>query len=282
MDIQTTLFFNQNRWGWTETYYAVKSGLGDALVAANTLARARRKLMGRGSSIEAIRVSDVTVSGDSLVLFAADAGGWGSSSELQCDTPWNAWLARLSTGAMPRRSLYLRGIPDDWTTIEENGKAANVNAEFKKAWQGLVNVLFSEPYYLRALDKRVLTSPVYKIEDITVNDAKYVVLKVTGNALAVQDRVTVANVKGDPVPRINGEQIVKEVAGANVTLMVKDTSGIAYNYFGKGTIRKRLYTLSPITDAALERPVKKSTGRAFFGTRGRRSARQRSRYTPVV
>lgn len=273
LNMRATLIFNDAKAGWSETWYKANvPSLTDGLKDAQKLAKARGALVGLQASIEAVRVSDEAENRDSLLDFNPDHVSKEAESK-SSDTPWNCFLARVSAGSRYRRSVYLRGIPDDWIqrSLVEDTQFTMVEA-FVKAWTAFGKHLVDNNWCIRALSREADT-PEVKITDIrrAAGDVNiWTEVVAPGLNVTAGDHITVRGAKGT---LLKGAYPVFS-SNANV-VTIKRPMDEKDNYVGGGMARKRVYALFPVTDYELIRPAKRDTGRAFFVPRGRRSARRK-------
>jgi hypothetical protein len=107
--MKATLLFNTPTAGWSESYYR-NIGVSENIGAiANTLAAARRLLLGDLVSIVGFRTQNLSIRG-STALFPTPLKGTITG---QADTPWQSLLVQASQGGQNKRNLILRGLPDN-------------------------------------------------------------------------------------------------------------------------------------------------------------------------
>lgn len=97
--------------GWTESWYVPQNDLASALSVASAYIQQRTKVLMTAWYIEQVRVSDISILGDSLLASYYPANSKGTLS-LGTPAPANTCLlVRIECGALRRRVLELRGIP---------------------------------------------------------------------------------------------------------------------------------------------------------------------------
>jgi len=108
--------------GWTETWYNNGVDYTQTLLQANQLGTLRQGLAGVGSVLKEIRVSDDNITGDSLT----DVSGNNLFFEKteQTDVPFVSALVSMSAGTLYRRSLQIRGVPDQLKVTASFGVAS--------------------------------------------------------------------------------------------------------------------------------------------------------------
>lgn len=101
--------------GWSESWYYTTAAITDAILAHTTLNVQRARLLGASSAIIGQRYQQVDPVGGSTTRNSGHPGG----AELT-DMPQLALLVSLrSSDNLYRRSVMLRGWPDDWTVTGE-------------------------------------------------------------------------------------------------------------------------------------------------------------------
>jgi len=266
------MFFGQGDNGWTETWYATKSGPGQALEDLAIPARRRIGLLGEQSKLRLTRVSDVAIKGDSLVsdLDTTDISRMTPDAPDPSDVVYTGWLVRFEAGSNYRRELILRGAPDSFY-IDPPGVspiAVQPSATMRKALQTFFTILRASGWGLYVVDKSG-ANPTVRINNVVQAAAPFASYwQVTAPTLGavVGDQVKVygsASAVG-----LRGTWRVLAVAGDSYTLTAKwATSG---PYLMDGTIKRVVKVIATLTDYHIERCVKRNTGRSFFVTRGRR------------
>ena len=266
-----TYFFNAQKIGWSEIWYKTVDNLDEAMASALAIAQPRANLLGKGSVIEAIKVSDETISGDSKL----DATEWkqakaGVVADLR-DTPWNAWLIRAAAGTFYRRAQWFRGIPDDWLQIDATTFTQKKPPDFVAAFNSWRDQAIKQKLQLRALAKEDAVAPAKVITKLEIEAG---VWKITApnHGFAALQPIRIKGVKGDNVDDVNGVwQIFSPTAD---TFLIPETAPLTpFLYKGGGVARKREVRYYDITEFQYLRAGKRNTGRAFFVPLGRRRRR---------
>jgi hypothetical protein len=278
IDAKVTFVFNDGRQGWSETWYlGAIVDLGTAAARAATLGVARRELLARGVSLEYIRTSDEAVLGDSLVSItrAAVAGGTVAGG-LAPDTPYNAILVRAQAGALYRRQVWLRGIPDDWIRRNATDPPFYQAPGQQVALASFLLELTKAPAFaIRAIAKEAGVTVPRRVNGVTFNGAtgRYV-LDVGAHGFANNDQVRVRAAKPASAAALNGVFGLTGVTGTTVEITPSPADGGIVGYLaGSASIAKRVIAYYPINFGVAVRYAKRATGRAFFVPRGRRRVR---------
>lgn len=269
---RATFIFNQNRYGWTESWHREDSNPDNMLEQAKKLATKRRMLASSEVKLEYIRISDVAVVGDSLV-HAYDQ--WGSGPLPDADTPWNAIYCRVESGSKYRRQMYLRGVPDDWIKLTAGNPNANpIDSALDTAFKAFRSQLLAGGWQLKTVSKEPGDAVEKNIGAITQDTEGRIAFQITGLSSATGDEFRVKSYQGPDKKVLNG---VYKVVSNNGTIVVVPkkynllTDPVS-NSGGKAVPRVVRYQL--ITEAKIMRCAKKSTGRAFFVEAGRRKVRR--------
>lgn len=263
-----TWIFNDYRQGWSESWYYTGSNIESSTVTSSSGATVRMRLIGKNVILEAARVSDVTIRGDST--FTPFAGVQPVQAAVQ-DTAWNCWLCRVEAGALYRKSMYLRGCPDDWIAQEENGQfiqpqaLRNAIGEFQDFAIGTLALRVAE---------KIPDASYIKITGITADPDGYIRFAAAATGAVLGDTVTVKSYQGPDRSILNGQHAVRAGDGASVTINTLFALLLDPLANVKGVIAKRNIIYPTVTRIRPLRPVKRSTGRAFFVPVGRRRRRR--------
>jgi len=265
VNARTTFFFEDGKYGWSESYFSQPASVQAARAAALLIAPKRIALLGTGPVFAAIRVSDADIERDSLITLAADIPTGKDRREEASDVPYSSWLCQLSNGTRYKRPLYLRGCPDIDITDPEDAAAHGV---FKKAWAAYVAALIAGGYMLRVL-LRGTDNPSKKITDV-FGDAAGFKVTTAAHGLVNNDVVRISGVKGSTVPK--GKYTVRKVDDDNFVALHLPAPG-AVGYTGGGEWTKQIIGFKPVTEGIIVRQTRRATGRPFDSPHGRRKAR---------
>src|SRR5262245_14297741 len=125
---QVTFIFNSERQGWAETFYFTGSSSDAAMAAALPVGQARIKLLGNTHQLEAIRVSDVNILGDSKVDESLNNQNIITVPSGARDNVSSAVLGRATAEDKYRRQIWVRGMPDAYTQYDPATGKSKLNA----------------------------------------------------------------------------------------------------------------------------------------------------------
>jgi len=286
VDAKIVFFFNQGRWGWTETYYWTAPGgtIQAAKADAYKLAEARLPLLNSNCKLEALRVGDQAVNGAGDLVFTGPsnvAQPGGAAQE-----PWEALLIDLTATGLPailyHRKVMLRGLPASWNTWTNAAPIQGpANPFLLNSLTGYGRVLRNlQPglqgrFAIRASNKNVAVSPRTPIvgASLVQPGGYFVVTPAAGPTWAIGQRVHVSKAKGPGTRGMNADAYITAINGGALTLSSRQTCpSTTVSLEGAAVIYPRNYVYPAITTLSADRFVKRDTGRSFFGTRGRQSS----------
>lgn len=262
---RATFFFKQRRWGWSETLFSSESDLKVLLNRAKDYLPVRNNLNGADTTCEYIRVSDDAVKRDAEV-FVPPPGDqkarWVTAGS--SDVPTTCALIRLQGSPTGRRSLQLRGIPDD---IVVGGGILQFTGQWNAAFASWKTEITSGRWAIRI---KTNPNPAWVVNGIAFDSAVWeTTFTLAGfHTLTTGDQVQILGKTG--TPKLNGIWRVKVTA--------QNTFKIATNfrvdpYVGAALARPVAYTTVPINDAVILRVSKRSSGGPFDKPVGRRRVR---------
>jgi len=263
------LIFNSGRNGWTETWYKEASTIAETNTPFQNFAGIRQKLCGKYATIEAIRiVSEDKPRVHQLVptKFVVSAGAGLS------DTPWNGILARVATSdRLYQRNVYLRGVVDELIQRLLDGTFNPAgNTDLTDPWEGFLSSARANGIRFKA---RLKTG-----EGATARDAGpfvrtadgFIQLPSAGFAGGPGSKVSFSEVTGEGSEILKGQHKVRSNGGGIMVLETKVGSDPGPGGWAVGKFRVVLPEYPLVYSGNPLRPTKRSTGRAFFVTRGRR------------
>lgn len=273
MDAKVTYIFNMERNGWSETWYVKEvSGLTDAMTAAKNVAPFRMLLMAPGANIEAIRVSDDSDRGDSLLEPWHKTTKGGAASGDNSDAPWNAWLVSVRSGAHYRRSMFLRGMPDAWCFFDSTTGQYVVEDNMLSGLAKFQAAANENKFAIKAISRNGVTNPTKAITGMVLNGVRWEMTSVAHGLTEIQ-KVNVWDVQGDPAKQANGIRTVAP-KDENVLTIIDQEHDQNPLYLGYGKLRKRGQSYFIVDKFLPMRPSKRDTGRRFFVSRGRQPAKR--------
>lgn len=268
--IRATFFFEDvNKHGWSETIHNLAADLTTAKTRANNLMRHRRNCLGSSARITYIRVSDDLVKRDSEVIINPVGDQLSRvGPATQADIANTSLVVRIQANPLARRTLYMRGIPDDCVT---NSGQYSPSPSFVNAFDSWAFSLIQDQWACRSRDG---TTPRHNITSVTQDAVTGLVTLTTGTPHGV--------VMGVPFV-IRGVKVGTALNGTWLPVAIVDTDTLRIILktilpagVNQGTIALLGYTLAPIIDAKVVRVSHRISGRPFDSPRGRRKARARA------
>lgn len=271
-----SFFFTQGGWGWSETHYTLKTDHAQALTELDTMRQFRTAILGKGSLpddqnpfLQYARVSQDDIPGDSRVAEYTLNAGTGSTGLGQADIPNTCLLVRLEAGVLHRRSMYLRGIPDNIVT--QGGQYTPYPGWTRpyNAWASYMTggIRAGGGWGIRIpLNPPALAGTIIDV----VQAAHSKVVNVTTAAL---HGLTVGNIiviKGRNVAWLRGRHRVIGVTAANV-FQISIDAPVGQIVNGPLVYRIDPFGVIPYDTTVAERITHRITGRPFDQPRGRRS-----------
>lgn len=271
-NIQVTYIFNAGRQGWSETWYVQRDSLSEAQLPVFDVGTARKGLLGKGATLEASRISDVDVFSDSLVDTTIGNTPASSTASLVRDNPSNAWLARVNSGTLYRRAMWLRGLPDAWVAFNSTTLLPILDPLLLSNFGLFATKVVQAGFRMRVLDKSGAT-PEKGITALALDiPTNRITVTVPGHGYNALDKVRIRKCSGTNAKQVNGLYTV--FAPTTNTFDIFPPTGKVFlgpiTYAGGGVVRKQNITYPLISSLELIRPAKRDTGRAFFVPRGRR------------
>lgn len=269
-----TFIFGADKQGWSELWYVDANDIQTAGLRGLEVASSRKGLLGTGSVLEAIRVSDEAIRNDSLIqLTPPVAAGPGVGNAIR-DTPGNAWLCRIQAGALYRRQLWLRGIPDSWIVWDQTLRKYEIPAILQARFDAFRDALVAKTFRIRATEKSPTVNPLKPITAIAADPSGVWKMTSPVHGLANQDYVRISGTKGSNVKQFRGIWQIFGVTADTffIPLVVVPTSPVWY--IGGGMVQRRTTSYKVIDGGTLLRPALRRTGRAFFVPAGRRPVKR--------
>ena len=264
--LRATFFFKDSGgYGWSETIHSTKPDLTACLAAASSLAAFRISCLGGTSYLPFVRVSDDEVKRDSLIfkvppgdMFNTSAAGTSS------DIANTSLTVRLSSTPLRRRTLYMRGIPDD---VVKNSGLYTPSQNFQGAFDQWFIQLKTDAWAIRGKSGVALPHTIGLIaQNGTSGDIAVTTLDPHG--LAQNDTIVIRGVKG--ATALNGTWRVFHVT--DTTNFTLKSQSILKIWTGQGTVTKQAMDLLNITDGEIMGVSHRIAGRPFDSHRGRRKA----------
>jgi hypothetical protein len=269
-----TWFFNAQKEGFSESWYITSNSAQAAMNSALGVAPSRAAMIGTNAFIEATRVSDETIIGDSLIDFTPFSPT-GAASTLTHDQAAAAILCRVSAQAnLYRRQLWLRAIPDVWIQFD----VATDQFKIDPTLTGLITLFESrivlQQFQLRVVDKSFIGAPAFVISDVQASPiAGFTRVSTIGVNYADAVNVRIKKCKFVTPFALNGSWTTFNT-GVGFFDVRLPFPVVNPQYLGQGVVRIRSPIYVNVEGIQYERPATRRTGRAFFVPRGRRRVKR--------
>lgn len=262
--MKVTYFFQQNRYGWSESIHNLGATYDAVVAPAAQLRDARIALLPSTAKITYIRISNDLDFRDSVLI--NEKLGVGAQAIEASDPTFTACLLRLTAGPTIRRSLYMR--PAEFGEGEDGDSIVN-----QVTWLAAFQAWRSQ--ILNLTNQWAIRTKSTSIDGLQIQTAENTIpgLKVTipGHTFTNGSLVTIRGFKG-ATHKINGTYKVASVAGDVVTM----NRSLAGSY---AVIAATIWGLAFSSDVSLQqivgcsaiRVVSRKTGRPFDSPRGRKS-----------
>lgn len=258
---RTTWFFKVNNYGWTENLHHSAVDLATVSARVNTLAPFRKAILAGNAQLAAVRISDDDLFRDSTVNVNPPIFGNGTYPGVS-DPAFTSLLIRWDASPTTRKSLYLRGIPDE---LVDTGVFTN-DPTWQTRWNDYRNQVIALGFAIKRLS--VTANPIFTL--FQVDAAGIATTNQLHNFLA-GDRVHVTGIKTTP-PVPPAFTVLTPTSSFSFALGNWAPRGLQIPNNGK--VRKYLFEVVPITAGVWLRVIKKSTGRPFDSPVGRRRRRR--------
>lgn len=272
MDVKVNLIFEQDKAGWSETWYNTAGvtieDVSERLVIP--LATARQNLCAKTCKIVHARLSDESINGDGVFPKVLAIVGATTLSVLG-DPPFSGLVCRSESTSLYRKSTTLRGLPQG--LMVEDWKDTPIYPAWKKrfdVWSKILTTV-DNGWSLRVREKNnpAFTWPITGV----INDpAAPGLLRITapGHNFPNGSKVRLSGLKFSHSQVVKGVFQVFNSQPGEFSIVHLPLDGF-YNGFGKAKLVEYVYR--PITSNRLMRTSSRKVGAVFGGFRGRRSAK---------
>lgn len=272
--------------GYSFSHYRNDSGYDTALARAETLIQAYLTLLGAPVYCRNIRVSDVTIPGDSVVggqsfvtlgnalpIGSADISVKSAVSSGP-DLWWTAALLRLGAGPGMYGHQFVRLIPDTLTAAAF--KDTNGQDQWDKALVRYFRLLVTDSWGMIGIPRsNTLRKPISSIGAAVA--LKRAITTTVAHGLAVDAKFKIGGFRGGAGTTVNGDYIVLEVVDAQTVRISDDPSiNITFPVTNWGSLWPTAKTFGAYVadQCRFRRFTKRNTGRPFGVLVGRRSIRK--------
>lgn len=272
--------------GYSFSHYRNDSGYDTALARAELLLYTYLTLLGAPVYCKNIRVSDVTIPGDSVVndkVFATISNAAVvNDADITVKTAvsdgpdlwWTAALLRLGAGPGMYGHQFVRLIPDTLTQAAFQGTAGQI--DWDKALVKYFRLLVNDTWGMIGIPRGPTLRKAISSIGIAVAEKRTITTAVP-HGLAVGAKFRIGGFRGAPGTAVNGDYLVEEVVDAN-TLRIRDDPAIAIVFpvtnWGQLWPTAKVFGAYVTDQCRFRRFSKRNTGRPFGVLVGRRSIRQ--------
>jgi hypothetical protein len=262
----TYFFKNTNGYGWTETLFNQAGTLDQTMVRAQTLLPFRVKLLGQGSSLQFIRVSDDEIKRDSQIYTVPNADRESKSRSFgDADIANTCLVVRLDSGPLKRRTLFLRGVPD--IMVQDNG-IYTPTPGYKQAVKDWGDSLSPTLMAIRIRGDDGVPINLSNVS-LVAGDGTVTITTAAAHTYGPNDFVNIRGVLG--ATQVRGLQRVLTVPdNTHFTIRVNRVVKV---YLGGGNVVRNVYSLVNIIGGQVVRASHHNAGRPFDAPRGRRLVR---------
>jgi len=268
---KTVFIFASEANGWSEIWYQDIASAQTGTAPAVAVATKRDNLCGIGASLEAIRLTSVDKPIKSFLFKSNLPAGTGA---VNADTPWNAVLARVySLGKEYSRTVMLRAPVDDWLLRVAPNQFTPQLTGANGPFNSFVATLKQYGFRFSARDKTGVGGTIRPSGTWNVNNpSRRLTVLVAGSTIGPGGFVTFTGVTGFGAKSLlKGRQKVRANAGGVIELETVAPADVDPTTWSAGEQRDYIRTFPAVDEGQILRAAKRSTGRRFFVTRGRRS-----------
>ncbi len=272
-NFKVTWFFRTACNGWSESLYQNRSDHDDAMRSAKKYLEARLKLCGKDTRAVAIRVSDDSIQGDSL-LAQADLEPINLKPQFPLPRSQQSELANVGVlvkhedvTRSVRRYQFLRGVPESLiANFEVRANAITDDLGWRKIFTRWANVVTGEGYQFKAIDRLQLGKNIVLVQQNNPGEDWNLIFG-ANHQLETGDKVLVRGVKG--MDGVNGQWFVQKVDDVTLKLL-NSADKITGKYLFGGTVRKQVLTFVTISRVLPVKAATRRAGRPFGLQVGRR------------
>lgn len=278
--MRCTMFFEDGKYGWSETYWSNTDTPQAATSLFIILAKLRWKLLGSGPNITYLRTSDDLVLRDADITvldfnaqnagidkidpdFGLVKGKINRAVDTPSDVPYSAILVRMSSGTLGHRMMYLRGAPDE-LIIDPAGPKQN--QAWKTAFANWQTELQSGRWYWVGQNRNPLVNP-FKLVTAVDTAPAHAVFTVPAHGFVTGQFVQASAFVGTNMPK--GNYTVTFLTADTLSLKEYIQGGNAI-YIRGGRFQANVKGLIGITAVLIRGETHRNTGRPFDSPVGRR------------
>lgn len=268
--IRVNLFFQQQGYGWTETYWTqgTDTDIRSYNTKVNNLANKRAVCSGAQTFITASRISAEGVFRDATGAFFPGDGLQGTATQIS-DAPATALLVGMKDiSAAKARNIFMRGIWD--SCVDEGGKFIPT-----AAYSAKLNAFFAEIVQQNWGWLGATTRTTAGVMTVTQDPSGVVLVAVNADIFVapfpVLGTVRISGVLG--ATQLNGQDIISASDARHFSTR-RRISIFPYTTGGKVTFNTKAFI--PALVCTAKRIVERKPGRPSYLSAGRRKARAAS------
>jgi hypothetical protein len=270
-DYKVSLFFTMGRQGWSEHYYQTGNDPVSVRALALNLVKARGGMLTASTRIPYVRVSDEAIAGDARVTTNPAFSPIVGAVPIIGDLAWTGMLVRMEATDIYRRSMILRGIPDN--VADASNPDGPLVGDLLERFNVYRDRLKNDTWQMRATNRGVGFERKRVISVSFSNVTHALTLTVNAHGYAQGDQIRLSNFRLNP--KLNRVFFVDVVTAVNSFAVIvpelQDWDPLKYS--GTAFVRKHGVLYPDIAETSFVRFSKRDTGRPFGLTRGRARAR---------
>jgi hypothetical protein len=261
----TQFFMTLGQYTASEKWYCNDAiDLGTMMSRAQTVAKARRKMLGSGCDIPAIRVGTDQNPGITLEQ-PVDATGFPVFS----DAPRGAWdglMVRVQTPSGYRGQKQLAYVP----ASQFVGTKYTPDTDWGKLLINYVGALANAHFGLRVFDRGAVSNPAFAITNV-VNTLGVLTITATGLVVPASRKVAIRNMHLSQ-GKLHGVHRVQSLGGGAFEVLDAIVPTTA-TWKGDGTARPFVYTVEAMDNYVPQRYSHRIRGGRVFLPRGRQQTK---------
>jgi len=253
-----TFFYEQDENGWSESIHSSSNRVESLIGQTDVYSINRMRFSDAGTILTHVRISDDEVFRDVILdpISLPRRGQFKAPNE-KAESPFTALDLRLLAAPTVQRSLFVRGLPDG----QVNGVFPSFTGDFATRYNAWVAILSQGGFSIKNKDRTQIKQPIN-----TISAAGVVNMTSPIPGLGNLSTVQVLGIPRSEIPK-RTYTVVNFVDFSNFTLRGYNGPPIA----GRGYLRRVVYVLLPIIQAATDFVTERRIGRPFGQLRGRRA-----------
>lgn len=275
---KVSYIFNRGRLGWSESWHIQENDSKSAIEFAKENVPYRKKLLGSYAHLEGIRVSDVAVVGDARTYTGPELfEDTENKVNDVTDPPWSSILCRARAQDNNARQVWIRGVPDNVIKFDQvNERWIWQDTDYQKLFKAWASHCTRNPAFLiRGTERNTGATAAIAVRDFICTQANQVIITTAADhSFQVGHQVRLLHFRARLLRVGRGPYYVLSTNGNREFTVLVPGADIFPLFSPKNArVTRHIIGYFPITELTMERAAKKSTGRAFFVSPGRRPAR---------